>query len=107
VFFLQFLLDDRRIRIRIHMIISLTDGSGCGSGRSQKHMDPPDPDPQQWPQPCLELFRWIITIREGCSHPFQLGGPVRVVGIIDGEGRAQLQNLPQHQVQFCRGYLFR
>ena len=90
---------------------------------AQKHMDPTNPNPQHWPQPCLELFRWIITIREGCSsHPFQLGGPVRVVGIIDGEGRAQLQNLPQHQVhrqvivdarphhlhtQFSSGYLNR
>jgi hypothetical protein len=76
--------------------ISLTNGSLYGYGRSRK----------------IWILRirirnnglnhassWIITIREGCfSHPFQLGGSVRVVGIIDGEGRAQLQNLPQHQV---------
>jgi hypothetical protein len=48
-FFLLFLLDDRRIRIRT----SLT--SGSGSRRPKKHIDPTNPDPQYW----FEQFKYI------------------------------------------------
>jgi hypothetical protein len=41
-FFLQFLLIDRRIRIRVH--------------EAQKHTDPTDPDPQHWYVPYLRTL---------------------------------------------------
>ena len=43
MFFLLFLLDDRRIRIRIH-----TSDWWIRIQEAQKHVDPVDPDPQHW-----------------------------------------------------------
>ncbi len=43
MFFLQFLLYDRRIRIRIHISLLMDPDADPGD---PKHIDPTDPDPQ-------------------------------------------------------------
>ncbi len=47
MFFLLFLLDDRRIQIRSRTRIRIFD-KWIWIREAQKHMDPTDPDPQHW-----------------------------------------------------------
>ncbi len=75
MFFLLFLLDDRRIRIRIRI-----SDYWIWIRETKKHMDPKDPDSDPDPQHCFNIFLELsaglldqkLTCGTACHHILSL-----------------------------------
>jgi hypothetical protein len=70
-FFLLYLLNDRRIRIRIQSRIRFrihTSDSWIWIREAQKHVDPVDPDPEHWEIDMLMVYSTFIKIESKMAY---------------------------------------